>query len=301
MEIRNYQPETDANEVLELYNNNFTRSKWTLKDIKHIYKKRNIFLVLQDNKGDIVGVLSGIKTKSTHDKNIAPYFIGARDIIIISDIISIVKNGGSSLIDYIKNMGLPLYLTAINIETMGFYIKNGFVRVKPLYKKDHRLSMCYYLNDTERLINRMKTIVIFKGNPKYEINKKITNKFYKDIVDIVIEVYGDSYKYNLKTLDSGKKYPELCETLKDGDVVIGHSRGGSYASIFKKFCNSDALFIAIGADDYTDNSVLITNDNDKVLDNDFNKKSIYAHWEMSLRMKDRLTDELRKYRDLTDI
>lgn len=291
--IRKFNILTDIRPVIDLYNKYLTHSKWDYKDIIELNKKRNIFFVLIEN-GNVVGLINGHDIEKVKDPKLKVYFIN-KSIIIVSDIISTVKGGGSELLQYISTYKKDTILVSINKETNKFYEKNNFVRVTPVSSNDRRLIMIKYLSDTEMLINRMKTIVIFKDDTTHSMSKK----FYKSIIDIIHNVYGEEYKYELFLYDISE-YNKLGEGLKYGDVIIGFGEGGLYSSKYKIDYNGEVLTIGIGCPNHTNNDILITNDNDLTHTGDKSYESLSSHWTLDNGMKYDLTHTLRDYKKKTN-
>ena len=291
----NKNDQVDIKTITRLYNIGFNNTKWVDSDIIKILEYRDIWYLLYHNN-KIVGLLNG-KTFTTRDDKYISKYITNKTTLIISDLISTVSGGGTMLLTILNDYKLDIFLTMKHRGLISFYRKCGFVKVPKQETGDKRLCMVKYLSKSEERLKREKRIILIKGNPEHSVSKKITKKFYNDIADIV------KYAYNLKVelLESGVKHAEHCEQLEYGDIVIGFSRGGTYAKIWKKFCDSKAYFIGIGCPDYTDNDILITNEKDKTAFGDMGETSLIAHWTMSSDMSYDLRRHLDKYKKKTNI
>jgi len=273
-------------DLVDIYNKTFNWVKYTKKEVLDIIAKRQLNYLLLDKHDIVVGFLNGRVIDTKSDSEISKYILSDR-VLIVSNIGSIAKGGGTMLINYLDKYNLDVFLVSHDDKLISFYNKVGFVRVK-----SKRRFMIKYKYDTESLLNRKKRVVVIKGNQKYEITKKLTKKFYNTISTVVNKVYKD---VDVTFVESGIKHGELCENLKEGDVVIGFSRGGSYATIWKKYCNNKAYFININSNDYNDANEYISNPLDKTSDGNFDLASLTEHWTIDNKMKHELEYVLKSY------
>lgn len=111
--------------ILKIYTDAYPNTNWTLKDIKNIVDKREVFyLLIHEHK--ICGILNGniIKTK---DDPVVYSVLKNEQTLIISDIISNVRNGGKLLMEKAIRYNLNIFITVLDSELCSFYKKFGFV------------------------------------------------------------------------------------------------------------------------------------------------------------------------------
>ena len=127
--------------------------------------------------------------------------------------------------------------------------------------------------------DKINTCYIVKGNPSKQFDVQTTKKFYNDIEN------GVKPFYKIKYLESDIPFSDFPKTTNK-DIIVLFSRGDRYAkylSTSDKNVNTKVIGIHIRpAKDLDISSSYLfaqyNNNDDKVLKNDFSKKSLKAHW-----------------------
>ena len=138
-------------------------------------------------------------------------------------------------------------------------------------------------------------VYYIKGNPEY-INEADDKKLRRIIKIPVIEI--ESVREAIY---------ELRDVIKEGDAIIGFSRGcsssrwlqnelGIYLYTLTMGCRMDPSFVVKGGvkiDEFK-NSVILTNEGDETMNGDLTKESMRAHLGFD-RMKPHIKEFINKY------
>lgn len=132
-------------------------------------------------------------------------------------------------------------------------------------------------------------MIIIKGNPKHKI--KESTLFYKTLENI-----GKEKGFDVSFYESDIQFTDIknYRTLGKNDVVIGFSRGCTYAKPAYLKLKIKTNFIGIGCSKNKWQQEYLLNPEDKTTSGDMSYNSLKAHWTLTKSMQYKLSHILNK-------
>jgi len=286
MKVVPYDSTHSIEAITKLYNTSRQDDIVTEKYVSGVLRDNPAtYLLLTGSK--IVGFVLGRVIDTGSNEHTSRHIV-ARKTLYISGIVSTRSGGSEILITKLLKYKLDMFLICGTEELMAKYRELGFLRAFG-GRGDDTIKMIRYVHSRDINLHNPSKVLYMKGNALYELSVSVRNEFISTIEDIVKRYYVE-----MTILESGIHQDHYGASSKIGDVVIGHSRGASYAEIWKKYYSSEAYFIAINAPDYKSNDLSIANRDDKTSRGVYSAKSLLAHWSLTDRMIDKLDMKLRE-------